>query len=126
MNSSNLKIVRFVPIIRWIARAWSVLSILTLLFPFFMEGLIWMYANSLREVLGHICYMGILIGLILSWFREGLGGTITSASLVLFYLVFIVAGRIPTGAFLVLIAVPGFLFLMTWLLTTMNKKNQEN
>jgi hypothetical protein len=81
-----------------------------------MEGLIWMYANSLREILGHVCYMGILIGLILSWFKEGVGGAITTTSLVLFYFIFWATGRTPTGPYFILIAAPGFLFLIYWLI----------
>jgi hypothetical protein len=116
MNISENKFTRFSPIIRWAARVWSLLSIAALLLPFVMEGLIWMYANSIREILGHVCYMGILIGLILSWFKEGAGGATTTISLMLFYIVFWATGRTPTGPYFILIAAPGFLFLIYWLL----------
>jgi hypothetical protein len=110
------KYLLLISFIRWIARIWSIISIAALLIPFVMEGIIWMYANSLREIIGHVCYMGILIGLILSWFKEGAGGVTTTASLMLFYIVFWATGRTPTGPYFILIAAPGFLFLIYWLL----------
>jgi hypothetical protein len=116
VKTSDNKFARLALVIRWTARVWSILSIAALLLPFVMEGLIWMYANSLREILGHVCYMSILVGLILSWFKEGVGGAITTTSLVLFYLIFWATGRTPTGPYFILIAAPGFLFLIYWLL----------
>jgi hypothetical protein len=104
-------------IIRWIARIWSIPSIAALLLPYFREGLYWLQAISLREVVGHVCFLAILVGLIVAWFREGLGGALTAAGLTGFYVTWWAMGGFPHGPFLVLIAAPGFLFLLYGLLT---------
>ena len=107
----------WIRIIRWIARIWSIPSIVALLIPYFMEGLYWLQAASPREVVGHVCFFAILVGLILAWFREGLGGALTAAGFTVFYVTWWATGDLPHGPFLALIAAPGFLFLAYWLLT---------
>ena len=104
-------------IIRWTARIWSIPGIAVLLLPYLMEGLYWLEASSWREVVGHVCFFAVLVGLILAWFREGLGGALTSAGFTVFYLTWGATGDLPKGPFLALIAAPGFLFLAYWLLT---------
>jgi hypothetical protein len=106
---------RLTTVIRWVAKVWSVLSIGALLLPTLVEGPYWLRAQSLREVIGHLCFFGILLGLILAWRWEGLGGTITVGSFALFYLTWWLSGRSPSGPFFALIAAPGFLFLACWL-----------
>jgi hypothetical protein len=105
------------PIIRWTARIWSIPSIAALLLPCFLEGPYWLQAGSLREVVGHVCFLAILLGLIAAWFREGLGGALTAAGFASFYVTWWVTGDRPQGPFLALIAIPGFWFLLYWLLT---------
>jgi hypothetical protein len=105
-------------IIRWTARIWSIPSIGTLLLPYFVEGLYWLEAASPREVVGHACFFALLIGLILAWFREGLGGTLTAAGFAVFYVMWGATGDLPHGPFLALIAAPGFLFLLYGLLSS--------
>ena len=107
---------RWIVILRWMARIWSIPSIVALLLPYFMEGLYWLQAASLREVVGHVCFFAILVGLILAWFREGLGGALTAAGFIIFYATWWATGDLPHGPFLALIAAPGFLFLLCWLL----------
>lgn len=109
---------RWITIIRWIARVWSIPSIGVLLLPYFMEGLYWLQAASPREVVGHVCFFALLVGLILAWFREGLGGALTAAGFTIFYVTWWATGDSPHGPFLVLIAAPGFLFLLCWLLSS--------
>lgn len=60
--------------------------------------------------------VGVVFGLILAWFREGLGGLITTGCLIAFYLWnVILEGSPPTGPFFFLVAAPGVLFLLVWL-----------
>lgn len=108
---------RLIKVLRWMARLWSVLSILALIVPYAMEGLYWLQATSVREVIGHICFFGVLVGLILAWRREGWGGGLTVGSTTAFYVVWWLHGKAPHGPFFLLIAAPGFLFLLCWLLT---------
>ena len=107
---------RLLAVIRWIARIWSVPSIVALLLPYLVEGLYWLQATSLREVVGHVCFFAMLAGLIVAWFREGLGGALTAAGFISFYVTWWATGDFPRGPFLALIAAPGFLFLLYWLL----------
>jgi hypothetical protein len=107
---------RWIGFMRWTARIWSIPSIVALLLPYYMEGLYWLQAASLREVVGHVCFFAILVGLILAWFREGLGGALAAAGFVIFYGTWWATGDLPHGPFLALIAAPGFLFLLHWLL----------
>jgi hypothetical protein len=104
-------------VIRWTARIWSVPSIAALLLPYLMEGLYWLQAESIREVIGHVCFFAVLADLILAWRWEGWGGGLTVAGLVVFYIAWWLHGKSPRGPFFVLIAAPGFLFLLHWLLT---------
>lgn len=107
----------WIGIVRWIARIWSIPSIVALLLPYVVEGFYWLQAASPREVAGHLCFFAILVGLILAWFREGLGGAMTAAGFTIFYVTWRATGDRPQGPFLALIAAPGFLFLLYWLLS---------
>jgi hypothetical protein len=68
------------------------------------------------EAVGPILYPGgICLGLILAWWRERLGGSITIGSLVLFYVLHtMTAGSLPTGWAWLVLAFPGLLFLWCW------------
>jgi hypothetical protein len=58
--------------------------------------------------------LGISVGMILAWWREGLGGIITVGSLLTFYVVHLTtAGAFPKGCAWLLFAAPGFLFLLS-------------
>jgi hypothetical protein len=107
---------RLLAIILWTARIWSIPSIVALLLPYFVEGLYWLESTSLREVVGHLCFLAILVGLIVAWFREGLGSALAIAGFTSFYVTWWATGDLPHGPFLALIAAPGFLFLLYWLL----------
>jgi hypothetical protein len=53
--------------------------------------------------------------MILAWWKEGLGGSITVGSLAAFYILYIAtAGNLPPGPWWLVLAVPGFLFLWCW------------
>jgi hypothetical protein len=103
-------------VIRWTARIWSIPSIVALLLPYFVEGLYWLQATSLREVIGHVCFFAVLVGLILAWRWEGWGGGLVVGGIVIFYVTWWLHGKSPRGPFFLIIAGPGFLFLLWWLL----------
>jgi peptidoglycan/LPS O-acetylase OafA/YrhL len=101
--------------LRWVARILSIPCLITILLPFFVEGPIFVTFTSVREWLQMFLFIGIGVGLVLGWRREGIGGCIVVGCTLLFYLVmYLIEGRLPEGPFLLLLAVPGALFLLTW------------
>jgi hypothetical protein len=109
------KNLRVTSVVRWIARAWSIVTILFILAFIIGEGF-----NpkllTLKEWLGFIFFpFGICVGLIVAWWKEGLGAIIVIASLVIFYIVnFVTAGSFPKGWAWEVFAAPGFLFALCW------------
>jgi len=98
--------------IRWIARVWSIATILLVVGflvgePFDPTGSQW---------LGLLLFpLGVCAGMVVAWWRERLGGCITIASLGAFYgLHHLTAGTFPAGWAYFAFAAPGFLFLLSW------------
>ena len=61
---------------------------------------------------------GVCLGLIIAWFRLGLGGVIATGSLVGFYIWYLLdRGTFPRGPYFLLVAAPGVLFLIASLLS---------
>lgn len=110
-------------IVHWIARIWSLLSIIVLSLPTIIAGPYWLQASTFREIVGHICFLGIFLGLVLAWRWELLGASMILSGLLVFYIVMFITGRFPVGLYLILISVPGLLFLVNWVYT--NYKNGE-
>lgn len=103
----------------WSARALSIVSAGLLLLFFIGEG----FDPSrvvLREWVGLLFFpFGVVVGLILAWRREGLGGAVSVASLLAFYVWNILAsGGLPRGLAFVAFTLPGFLFLLYALLSS--------
>jgi hypothetical protein len=100
-------------VIRWTARALSLASAGLILAFFAGEGL---HPSRIRaeEWLGLLFFpFGIAAGMILAWWREGLGGAVTVASLAVFYLIHLATtGAFPRGWAFFAFALPGFLFLL--------------
>jgi hypothetical protein len=98
-------------VLRWLARLWSVASTLFVL-AFIVGG-----AESMRptamQALGLLLFPGgVVLGFVIAWRREGVGGLVTVLSLCLFFAwMFIRDGRLRIGGYFVLLAAPGFLFL---------------
>jgi hypothetical protein len=104
----------------WIARIWSLASIGFVLAFVFGEGLSGNGVNpTAAEWIGLAMWPGaMVVGLVIAWFRKGLGGAISIASLVAFYFWNLLErGRFPGGPYFVLIAAPGILFLLSSLLS---------
>jgi hypothetical protein len=101
--------------LRWTARIWSVLSV-TLVVAFIVgEG---SHPSGASEWLGSLFFpVGICVGMILAWWKEGLGGWITVGSLLAFYGIHrVTAGAFPSGWGWLAFAAPGLLFLVSsWL-----------
>ena len=93
---------------RWIARSLSLIVIGFLLLFLFGEGL------PPVTVL-HICFpYGVMLGLILAWFFEGIGAAITIVSITAFYSFhYFYDGKLPGGPFFLLSGVPSVFFLVS-------------
>jgi hypothetical protein len=100
-------------IIRWTARIWSIASIGLVLGFLVGEGI---NPTTAAERLGFLFFpVGICVGMILAWWKEGLGGSITAGSLLVFYAIHLAtSGTLPHGLAWLAFAAPGFLFLLSW------------
>ena len=103
---------RLVSALRWTARVWSVASVGLVLAFIVGEG---NNPSGPNEWLGFLLFpVGISVGMILAWWKEGLGGSITVGSLLAFYVVRLTtAGTFPKGWAWLAFAAPGFLFLLS-------------
>ena len=98
---------------RWVARVWSIATIVLVLLFLFGEP----FNPRGAEWLGLLLFpLGVCAGMVVAWWSEGLGGAITVVSLAAFYgLHFATAGRFPGGWAFLAFAAPGFLFVLSWL-----------
>ena len=101
----------------WSARATSVVSVGLLLLFFIGEGFDPSGVTP-RQWVGLIFFpLGVVAGMAVAWWREGVGGLVTVGSLLGFYVWHVLAGGwVPRGFIFVVFALPGFLFLLHALL----------
>lgn len=107
--------------IKWIARIWSILSLAFLLLFFgasiFSSG----GADTFvfKDLFQFVFFpIGLTIGLIIAWKREGLGGIIAIGSIIGFHLQMLVThGKPDFVLFIELLAAPGILFILYWILS---------
>lgn len=109
-------------VIRWMARVWSIASVGSVLLMFIGSGLAEGFSPAqltFRDWVGLFFFpFGVCLGMIVAWRREGLGGGITVGSLLAFYAALrIMDGRFPRGPYFAILAAPGILFLVCWLLS---------
>lgn len=104
-------------VIEWLARLTSIASITLLLMLFAGEGL---HPSRITtsEWVGLLFFpIGVMIGMVIAWWKEGVGSLVTVVSLLAFYVVYgyLMRNHLGGWAFIVF-ASPGFLFLLHWLL----------
>ena len=111
MENNTEKQCGWTQVVRWIARVWSIASIGIILLFIICED---SGPIGTGEWLGFLFFpLGVSVGMVLAWWKEGIGGGITVASLIVFYLVhFATAGTLPEGWAWLLFSAPGFLFLV--------------
>jgi hypothetical protein len=104
---------------RWVARGWSILSILVVLVFAIGEVLGGGPRPTLQEWVGLALWpVGVGVGLCLAWYREGPGGIFALGCLIAFYAWNLFrSGQLPRGPFFCLIAAPGVLFLIAGFLS---------
>ncbi|MEW6131220.1 MAG: hypothetical protein AB1757_29595 [Acidobacteriota bacterium] len=116
MNYPHLHSSDIVLWLRWTARIWSVMSVV-LLFLFFIGEGIQPAKITPKEWVGLLFFpVGVVIGLMIAWRREGLGGLITVSSLAAFYFIYewLLSGSFPKGWAFLMFAAPGFIYLLVW------------
>lgn len=109
-------------VIELLARIGSIASI-TLLIFLFMEEAFHPSEISPNEWAGLLFFpIGVMIGMIVAWWKEGLGSAVTLLSLLAFYLVYGYLLRNHIGGWVfIAFASPGFLFLLHRLLRDTEK-----
>lgn len=98
----------------WIIRIWSILSICVLLLFFIGEGSS-PSKIAFKDLIGMLLFpLGVVIGMIVGFKKELLGGIITTASLFAFYFIYSLSltGTLPKGWAFIVISAPGILFLL--------------
>ena len=106
---------------RWLARLTSLLS-LGIVAMFLLAEPFKPSNVRPREWVGFVCFpIGVMVGLIVAWWKEGLGSAISLGSLTAFYLVFgWLMGSNIHGPWFLIFASPAFFFLTAWLLFRSN------
>lgn len=122
MNEDQTSRKSVVTTIRWIARVWGLVSIAFVLLMFVGSALAEGFNPAQlapRDMVGFLFFpLGTCLGIIVAWRWEGPGGAITIGSLLAFYVALrLMDGRFPRGPYFALVAAPGFLFLVCWLLS---------
>lgn len=100
----------------WVARIWSLASIVFVLVFLFGEGLSGHGGKpTAAQWIGLALWPGgVVVGLLIAWFQKGLGGAIAIASLLAFYVWNLLdRGTFPRGPYFFLVAAPGILFLLS-------------
>jgi hypothetical protein len=108
---------------RWLARLTSLVSIGILSLFLFGEPLN-LSRITAREWIGLAFFpAGVVIGMIIAWWREGLGAAVSIASLLGFYTIFgwLLGSRV-NGPWFVVFVSPAFLFLIAWFLSRRNPR----
>ncbi len=109
-----------VVLFRWSARLLSIASTAMLLMFLFGEPFEPSKITG-RQLLAMVFFpLGIVVGFAIAWWKEGLGGGITIASLLIFYLIFVTLLRenLAKGGWFLVFAIPGFLFLAAYIISS--------
>ena len=105
-------------ILKWTARALSAASILLCLFILLGNGLDFSKFTAKEGILIAFFPLGVVIGLMLAWWKELTGALLAIGSLVLFYVAHLFASdQWPEGTYFLIITLPAFVFLLSWILS---------
>ncbi|MDP8267270.1 MAG: hypothetical protein P9L97_00955 [Candidatus Tenebribacter davisii] len=120
--SKNLTLI----ILRWIARIWSYI-VVTFIILFVGAQIFSSGIGAMKPVEGAAFIFfpfGLTLGLIIAWWKEGLGGLIATISIITFHLIMFIGNGNPEFViFIEILAVPGPLFIVCRFLS---KKNLYN
>ncbi len=123
MNTSKPTTTSFQLVVRWTARISSIPIIIVFLMMFVGEGFELAKVKPIEWVMLLFGPFGLALGMILGWWKEGLGGAITILS---FLAALLVGDYSGSGAgYMLICASPGFLFLLSWFLSKSAGMSQE-
>jgi hypothetical protein len=111
-------------LVEFLARVGSVMSV-TILVVLFQAEAFHPSAVAPREWFGLLFFpVGVIVGLVVAWWKEGLGVSITIGSLLAFYFVYgyLLQYHIGGWAF-IMFASPAFLFFFHWVLSQASHKH---
>ena len=115
MSASNAATSPLLTTVRWTARISSILIIGVFLLMFFGEGFNPTKVNPIDWIILLFGPFGFVLGMIIGWWKEGLGGAIT---IICYFGAMIVGDYNASGAgYVAVCAMPGFLFLFAWFLS---------
>ena len=124
MSTSRIDLGLPLAVIELLARIGSIASITLLVLLFLGEGL---HPSEIspNEWAGLLFFpIGVTFGMIVAWWKEGVGSAVTLSSLLAFYLVYGYLLRNHIGGWVfIAFASPGFLFLLHWLLRDTGEKH---
>jgi hypothetical protein len=107
-------------VLRWAARIWAVASVALIVAVMVGEAFNPARLTPRDWLLFLFFPAGVCVGFVLAWWKELLGGSLTVASLVVFYLIHrLQVGTFPRGLAFAVFAAPGVLFLLAWSLSRM-------
>ena len=111
-------------LVEFVARVGSVISI-TLLVLLFQAEMMHPSEIAPREWFALVFFpIGVVAGLIIAWWKEGVGISFTLGSLLEFYFVYGYLLRYHLGGWaFVVFASPAFLFFLHWLLRRVSEKS---
>jgi hypothetical protein len=112
-------------VIRWAARILSMVSVGVILLFIVGEGFN-PAVLKISEWIGFLFFpVGIMVGMIVAWWKEGIGGGITVGSFVIFYAVnFFSVHAFPRGWAFFVFASPALLFLLYRYMISTRAKRQ--
>src|SRR5678810_880750 len=124
MFSNRIDLGFHLAVIELLARVGSIASI-TLLLMFFVGEGFHPLTISANEWAGLVFFpIGVVIGMVIAWWKEGVGSVLTVASLIGFYMVYGYLLRNHIGGWwFIIFASPGFLFLLHWFLNSAEKRH---
>jgi hypothetical protein len=80
-----------------------------------ISGNAWMRVRTVEWLLLFFFPFGLILGLVLAWWREALGAAVAALSVTAFYLsCLLLAGRLPGGPWFLIFAAPAVLFFASW------------
>ncbi len=124
MSILKLEAFNFTDALQWLARGLSVISVFILILFLVGERVNPAALRPSEWVMMIFFPFGVIIGLVVAWWRERLGSMITISCLLAFYAAdFLFSGGFPRGWAFVIFASPSFLFLAHWLLEHDLKQN---
>lgn len=124
MNPKLQNQIQITTIVKWLARLGSIASLIIIgLFAF--GGQESMKFLNLNETIGFAFFpVGVLVGMLIGWKYELIGGLFSILCLIGFYAWhYSTAGTFPTGPWFLIFTLPAVLFIVSGTLASLDREN---